>query len=465
MTLEEQVVELRRATVGMKSELLEIKEYLADNKNKMDKSAVSYEKSDLYLTKLDAKIEEITAILNTPNPEVDLSGYVTKDYLVDYCTTEKMKSFVFDSTFNSVKKSELFSLIPIQNYATTNWVEDNFTKLSNTSLDGYITIEGCDKKIKDLELAIYKYVPTTIENYKKEHQLATEPYVKSNFVAKDDIGKYISDLVEDADLSGFAKKTDLNNYFLKSEFKGDEYVKNTDYTETILKLDTTIKNLNLSLDKYATKSQLSLYVTKADVTDAIEETDFVTREYLEDKLAHVSSVELPDTSQFITFDECDAKIRGKLQSYTTFADVYAQDYINDHFAQKEVLDNNYYSKVDIDTKFLTKNTASETYLTMVDAYGEFLSKEDYRGIKDAMTLNAGYKNAENIFELLLKSEKILDGFYIVGDNVVIVKDNQKYATNLTGSNSYTKNEIDKMFTEKSAQFREKNWKMDTGGNY
>lgn len=468
MTIEEQVVELRHATIGMKSELLEIKEYLADNKEKMNDVTKSFEKSSIIINeKVDGVRNELIQMIKDSTPKIDLSDYVTYDYLVsNYFNKGVIKQFVDESTSNVIKKSELYKLIPIKDYATINYVDEKVAKLSDISLDGYVKEDAYNRGLNNLSATIYRYIPEAIEKYRKDNHLATEPYVKENFVAKNDIGKYVRDLVEDVDLEGYAKASDLAKYVSKSEF--GTYVEKDKYDFDILSINSSIKNINNSLGNFVTKSQIGSLMTKDDINGIIDDSNFVTKEYLVEELSKINVGCDIDASSFLTvkdYDNLKKYVDSSLSAYPSFGDVYKREDINTYFAKKEDIINDFYTKSESNTKFLTKNDAAGTYITLVDAYGEFLSKEDYRGIKDAMTLNAGYKNAPEIFNLLLESGKILDGFYIIGDSVVMVKDGKKYSTNLTGSNSYTRNEIDEMFNSKIGECKAKNWRMDTGGNY
>ena len=105
-------------------------------------------------------------------------------------------------------------------------------------------------------------------------------------------------------------------------------------------------------------------------------------------------------------------------------------------------------------------------MTISDAKAEYLLKEDYRGIKDAMTLSSTYKHSSELFEQLVNESKIQNGFYIVDGKVVIVKDNVRYDTQLLNpDDSYcSQNYVDETFVKKN-DLRSINWKVDTGGKY
>lgn len=473
MNITEEVNQLKTTTFGIKSEILDIKEYLADKEDKIRKCEMKVEES-IITTELSIKKmqDELSEMLVSSNPDIDLSNYVTRDYLFsNYSTTGDIKSYVTESISNFVKKSELFNLIPIKDYITSSEVESNYVKKGEISLDKYVTNESHNRDLNNLSSTIYRYVPEAILKFKNDNNLATESYVSTNYVSKKDIEKYLDGAMSDIDFNGYAKLSDLNKYLLRSEF--GKYVDVDKYTSDMLGINSLIKTINNTFGNYVTKSQLGEYVKPGDIFDIIDD-DYVTKEYLLDELKKLSlngnSNPDIDTSGFLTdkdYFELKKFVADSLIPYVRREDVFSRETIKNKYIEKDDVKENYYTKNESNSRFLLKNDAAGTYLTLVDAYAEFLSKEDYRGIKDAMTLNSAYKHDKDgrIFDFLLGTGGILDGFYIIGDSIVIVKDGKKYSTNLTGSNSYTRDEIDSMFEEKSNQFREKNWRMDTGGNY
>ena len=136
----------------------------------------------------------------------------------------------------------------------------------------------------------------------------------------------------------------------------------------------------------------------------------------------------------------DLKLTNELKSYAKLTDVYKKTYIDNNYYTKKKSDELFLTEIRGDKIYLRIENAEKTYLTQASAQSLYLSKEDYRGIKDAMTLNSQFQNNELGFQSMLNSGSLMDGFYIVGDKAVVVKNNQQILTKST--DSYTMSEID-----------------------
>ena len=91
----------------------------------------------------------------------------------------------------------------------------------------------------------------------------------------------------------------------------------------------------------------------------------------------------------------------------------------------------YAKKSDVQGQFsnLISNFDStfRNYYTIDETHTKFLLKEDYRGIKDATTLNYQYNDYPDLFFDVIHNDeriKIYDGFYIIEDKAYILKDNK-----------------------------------------
>lgn len=228
-------------------------------------------------------------------------------------------------------------------------------------------------------------------------------------------------------------------------------------------------------------SQLVDYVDLNTLNNSLE--DYVTKDHLIDELTKLSEQDKDfvfniDTSNFLTKDDykdIKAYIDEVSSDFVTFNDVYTKEYISNNYVSVVDIDK-YYTGAQCDSKYLSKDEGDGLYLTIDEAQRDYLLKEDYRGIKAAMTLNSAYKNSKEVFERLLSEGKLYDGFYFLGDAVVIVKDKRAYKVDLVGDTSYSKEDIDDMnlaskqyvhnwvINYLEEQYKPK-WTIDTGGNY
>lgn len=210
-------------------------------------------------------------------------------------------------------------------------------------------------------------------------KISSTDYIKKNDVyTKDEIDSkgYITEQIT---LDDYYTKNECNSkYLLANKFNPNLFVKQTNF-ETILK--EYVKKSELpNLDKYALKKDLINYNgIKNILSDYIKNKNYITKDYI----------------------------------YSFF---YTKDKIDDIFLNKE----NAFDKL------LSKSEAIDKYLTISDSYKIFLTKEDYRGIKSASTLNSYYNKKSNEFFLMLNKKSLLDGLYLVNDTLYVVKNNKEY---------------------------------------
>lgn len=272
----------------------------------------------------------------------------------------------------------------LEGYATEQWVNDQKYLTEHQSLSNYITRPEIQDIIKNL--ASKNEIPKTPT---KLSQLTND----AEYVNKNGLSGYASQewvekknyLTEHQSLNEYAKKTDIPNLTQDFIKKNDipelmkEYAKKTDIPEIPTKVsqlenDKGYLTEHQSLKDYVKNSSLIYYVRKTDLNTT-------------------------------------------LSGYAKKNDVYA----------KSSMDNiltNYLKKEDARKQYPSKTEVSRTYITKTDANNSFLRIEDYRGIKDATTINDEYKE-KSINDLTDEINGLMNGFYIVnGDDIVIIKDHK-----------------------------------------
>lgn len=299
MTTEQQ----EELLMGLRTEVLELKEILADNyydksqlsdiyitdddlSSKLKSYLTSIEINNKYktITASDKRDDELEKLINACALSSQLGDYVTKNDFDDYKSSigEDIKSLEESVTYNSdcIKKSfytrtEIDKMgfikeLPSLDYlASIDWVESKGYLTAHQSLDAYATIN---------------WVKTQLES----KNMNLDAYAKIS-----SIPKRTSDLVNDSgylsehqSLSGYAKTEDIDGlksdiYNIKSAF--NNYVKNSEYI-TIKDVESYIGLLNLegtyakhsdideivgNLNNYATLTDLSNvksnYAKKSDI--------------------------------------------------------------------------------------------------------------------------------------------------------------------------------------------------------
>lgn len=376
---------------GNKKEIVEIKDRL----NNLDKNVGNLQtESKSYLTQHQdlssyAKLTQIDTI-NEQLKSVDsrLSDLDAKTFTLEtfgqknYLTEQSLDGY---ATEDWVKKQKyLTSHQSLKDYATQSWVKEQGFLTENPDLSSYATQEWVESKgylTSHQNLSSYAS-KSWVEGkgYLTEHQNLAD-YASKSWV--EDQGF----LTEHQDLSSYAKKTDLNSANTK-----------------IKSLETKQNSILKQIPELATVSSLTDYVQ----TDTINQTlkDYVKNTTLTSQLnGYVKNSVLTST----------------LKNYATKSSVYTKNNIN-------TLLTDYLKVKDAKDTYVPRNEIEDTYITIKDATNTFLTIEDYRGLKDATTINTQYKEKqiEDLKQDLAKDINLaMNGFYIVNkSDVVIVKDKE-----------------------------------------
>ena len=424
-------------------------------------------------SELDEKLNILSETINTTfDTLVEEKGFVTEEYLDEkgYKDEEYLyKNFVSNKNFREYLES-------IENDKKE---DDNNNSNNNCSLVDYVRKSELDEKLNILSSNINSIIPFTFNALVEEKGLITKSYSDSKYATKSELRVFenmfnnIGD--SEPDMSLYVKKSQLSDYVLKTYVDGT-FVDLGTFSMYKTRVNSDINDINNTFKKYVTNSTLSSYLRIDEFNNIME--DYVNKNYLNNEIKNImnnvnNSLSNGDETYLTSkdYEKMKKYVSSILQNYAVSQEIYS--YVNQNFVKNielsSALNDDYYTKNKIDSIFLTKTNAEKTYLTKSEALSDYLSKEDYRGIKNAMTLNSSYRDAENIFDALIETGKLNDGFYIVGDSVVIVKDGQKFCTpNMTGSGYITENELKRKGYITRDEFEEnkgKNWITDTGGNY
>ena len=443
---------------------------------------------------LNGSIEIDTSILDEYITETELSqvleNYVPLTELNK--RDEKIISDISDNvenTFNSFKSNYITSSDIKKTYATKeelrNCINNIDTGISidltdyvkKDDLINYVNINTFNNGLNKLNSDIKNFIiPQTLETFKTENNFVSKTYVDGNFAKKSDVVKNIetiNETISNLNFDDYVVKSDMENYMSKSDM--EKYVDNKTFFDFLTNTNSNVSKINDSLKNCVKTSQIKDYVR----LDSLELTlnDYVTKSTLEDELKKlinggVSDNTNTDISELPTFKDINklsTNINNSLNKYTLRNEVYTKDYINNNYLDVDELNENYLSKQEGDKTFLSKNDANKEYLKITTAESKFLLKEDYRGIKDAMVLSSTYKYSGDMFNRLVEESKVQNGFYIVDNNVIIVKDNEQYGTNLLNKEDTpcSKEYVNETFVSKDEleNYTVLNWKVDKGGNY
>ena len=235
----------------------------------------------------------------------------------------------------------------------------------------------------------------------------------------------------------------------------------------IVEIKDKLENIN---NTYVSTERIKSFATKTDIANLSDEIDIISTNLSNINLSNiVTKDEIPSIDGLAEKDWVESRgyiTSSALSGYAKKSDIptlngYAtQEWVNEQgfltesqdlsgFAKKTELKdyvkttslsnilNNYakknavYTKNESDFKFLSKIDASDIYLTKTSAVDQFASKQmveseylkigDYRGLKDATVINDDYKD-KSLETLKGDLNKLMNGFYIVNNNTVVVKD-------------------------------------------
>lgn len=211
-------------------------------------------------------------------------------------------------------------------------------------------------------------------------------------------------LTEHQSLEGYATEQWVNDQkYLKEHQSLSNYISKPEMQDIIngLALKNDIPNIPEKISYF--KNDVG-YVIKDDLSS------YATQEWVEKKKYLTEHQSLKDYVK-------KSDLNTTLTDYAKKTDIYAKSSIDN------ILDG-YLKKDDAKKQYPSKDELSKTYITKTDANNSFLRIEDYRGIKDAATINDEYKE-KSLDDLTDDIKELMNGFYIVsGNDIVIIKDHE-----------------------------------------
>lgn len=372
------VSELEDAEQYVTFDDLELKGYLTEHQD-ISNLASKDELEDKY-TQLEDKIESIEV--------PDVSNFVTReevDGIVDNkVDTSYLESNYYDKEVIDQKIADAITggEVDLESYLKTEVAEATYAKIEDIpSLDEYAKVDAIPTKVSDLD----NDVP-----YLTEHQdisgLATKEEVESKY---SDLDQKI-DQIDVPDVSNFVTQEDIDrsieNKVDKSYVDSNFYDKSTvdqKIAETIaggeidlegyLKVDvaesTYAKIGDIpDLDGYAKTEDIPTKVSDLDndvpyLTEHQDISNLASKSELESKYDElkdqIDSIDIPDVSSFVTQEDIDAAVEGKVDKS------YVDSALEDNYYDKETVDEMIASAVtggDIDLgAYLKTETAEATY--------------------------------------------------------------------------------------------------------
>lgn len=317
-----------------------------------------------------------------------------------------------------IPKPEIEKLIKKANIEVIDIVNKSTDGEAISKLDGYIKginqeiVEIKDKlndiDINDIskinsEIDIINNNIKNIENnskkYLTEHQsldgYATEQWVNEQ--------KYIKEIP--SDISYFTNDTGyLTSLDLKS-YATHDWVTSQGYITEHQSLDGYVKKTDIpKFDNIATKTDIPIKLSQLE-----NDKGYLTK--------HQSLIGYVKESSLSTYVK-KSELNNTLRNYAVKNNVYSKSSVDNIIS-------NYLKIKDADNMYYSKDEIKDKYMTIVDANNSFLRISDYRGIKDATTINDEYKG-NSLAEFENNLDKIgSNGFYIVNKNdIVIVKDHK-----------------------------------------
>ena len=399
--------------------------------------------------------------LSEYSKKTDLNNYVKKTSLPDFNKFAHVQDLPDFNEFVTKNNIDIFE------FAKKSDIPDTSKFVNIDSLNHYIKVSDFEKFKKTIESKGYQTkleVDDILESYVKKSELGTVSKLDidniQNMIMKGinsvNIPTKTSDLINDSgfltkhqSLSGYVKRSEISS-FITMDDADRRFMKVSDFVlpdnilyKKDLKEYTTQSDLTKSTMNVVHKSQLKDYVLNNDLKKQILsiEKSFNTKlSDIENKLDNFE----PDNST--TLDLSEYVRKDDINDFAIF-----EDFANIKYAKNDVM-KSYIKTLDdkintqktwVNENFIKKSeyagdTSTSTgdinldalfndYYTKAEAHVNFLSKEDYRGIKTAATINFEFNDYPDLFFEVLNNVdnvKINDGFYVIEEKAYIIRNNQ-----------------------------------------
>lgn len=457
--------------------------YVNERIDKLTSSSVSSSDiesvvDEIIKDRIPTKLSELRNDVGYLTKHQSLVDYVRRHEILNFITTDEAKRMFIPVTekiipddvvrMDDIKnlatkdelgilKSESVNRAEIKNYVSYDYLKDVQNKLKN-DLNDYVTKDSLEE------------ILSNIDN------------IPSNLVKSDDIKdmvykKELTDVVDrlkssiTSTLDSYVEKTEMNDRLsslsksIKTEFdvvseKIDSLSNNVDdvldkdyVTAEDVKDFVTDKNIKNILLDYTKKSELDGYVKKEYVDDAkskIEQTlknEYITKTDFEIVNKNLKNL-VEESKEFLKSDSLTQYVLNS--DFSDFKEHIETNYVTNHMLKIDILElkndlgkrisnisGNYVRNKDLkdaienidDLKFEidVDSPVFGNYYTKEESLVKFLSKEDYRGIKEAATLNFEYNDYPDLFFSVMDNDDgvlLNDGFYVVEGKAYIVKRNR-----------------------------------------
>lgn len=250
---------------------------------------------------------------------------------------------------------------------------------------------------------------------------------------KNDVG-YISEATLDEWMKNhsYINRDEIESLISAANVEVVEQAKNLNESEAIKRLDTYVCSLKGEVGeiKDIISGMKNDFVSAEDAEQFAKKTDipsltgYATEEFVKDKIGGIIIPAIPDgiaTEQWVKEQKYINK--SALEGYAKKSDIPTlEGYVKSNALEHKLEG---YATKDSLKPYLKTGDASKTYLTKKDARDTYLRIEDYIGLSDAATINTEYKNSTySEFEKSIRNKELMSGFYIVGEDLVIVKKNK-----------------------------------------
>ena len=357
-----------------------------------------------------AKLEDIPNVYKIINNSLSL--YVKDKTLNEYKSFIEKQQYqtkvdVYNILDDYVKKSDIdgtnidkdFIKDIISDEILKIHVPSNLSELKNDV--GYLTKHQSLKEyVKRREISNFITVSDADKTYLKINDFK----LPNDIIYKDDIKDNVTKSELMLSIKDFVKKSYLDDYLIKSDFNKELTSVKTSLSNQTKSIEQIVSDISDINDKLYNGDGESDIVTKSELEDYVKNSDFNTY-----------------TKLFDEFKESSKTLFKNINSNIIEQKTWVSNEIND--IKDKISNGTSGSTTDIDDVDLSSLMKSLT----PELESRFLLKEDYRGIKNAATINFAYNEYPDLFFKVLNNtsnELINDGFYVIEEKAYIVRNNK-----------------------------------------